>query len=79
MTCPKCSSAARVRVGNHRYDESGIAGITLVNVEIRECPHCKWSTVDPPQRRELIEAITRSLAGGGPVRLRFEDGRWRQV
>lgn len=79
MTCPKCQSQARIRVGNHRFDESGIAGIVLVMVEIRECLACGWSAVELPQLHELIEVITRSLAAGGPVQLRFEDGRWRRL
>jgi len=77
--CPLCDGALRTRVGDRRYDECGIAGITLVDVEIGECLRCGWSGAATPEPRQLIETIAKSIVGRAELRLRFVDGRWARV
>lgn len=76
--CPDCGGPTTSARGNHPYDESGIRGILLMNVEINRCGRCPWKGVVLPERDDLIDAIAR-WAEVGELRLVHVDGKWRRA
>jgi putative zinc finger/helix-turn-helix YgiT family protein len=46
---------------NHRYDESGLPGLVLENVEVRHCPKCGNDVVVIPRMAQLHRTIALAL------------------
>jgi putative zinc finger/helix-turn-helix YgiT family protein len=47
--------------GTHRYTESGLSNVTLLNVDTRSCPECGEREVVIPKITKLHELIARAL------------------
>jgi putative transcriptional regulator len=58
MKCPTCRTEMESRREAYRYDECGLANVTLLKVEVRQCPAC--GTRAPVIRH--IEGLHRALA-----------------
>jgi len=60
---------------NHRYTESGLANVTLVGIEVSECPSCGERLVSIPRMAQLHRAIALELikkpAKLAPAEIRF--------
>jgi hypothetical protein len=61
MTCPKCGDVMAMTRGAHRYLESGLSDVTLLDVEICECA-CGERAIVVPHRAELHALIGRTIA-----------------
>jgi putative zinc finger/helix-turn-helix YgiT family protein len=61
MKCVNCGSALKSTTGTHRYTESGLSNVTLVNVELRACPACGENEVVIPKVETLNRMIARGL------------------
>ena len=62
MKCPECrESELRSRRENHRYDESGLSGVVLEDIEVRRCPKCAAQFVSIPRMAQLHRAIALAL------------------
>src|SRR5262245_52050869 len=59
MRCTNCGNPMRTTRGRHRYTESGLPNVTLVNVDIRSCPRCGEREIVIPQIAKLHEMIAR--------------------
>ena len=65
MKCVNCGEpAVRSTRGAHRYTESGLSNVTLLNVEIRSCALCGEREVVIPKIEELHRVIARALITG---------------
>ncbi len=62
MKCSACSETMRISRENYRYDESGLPGVTLVNVEVRRCPECGEHEVVIPHMEALHATLARVVA-----------------
>ncbi len=75
MNCMQCGTRMRSARENHRYDASGLAGVTLVGVEVVRCPKCEEYEVTIPRIEELHRLIALALinkpARLAPVEIRF--------
>jgi putative zinc finger/helix-turn-helix YgiT family protein len=75
MKCLQCGSPMVSRRENHKYDDSGLPGITLVNVEVRRCRNCGEYEVVIPRieslHRLIALALTRKPARLAPTEIRF--------
>src|SRR6185312_17329075 len=40
IKCHVCGTAMESRRENHRYTQSGLSNVTIVNLEVRHCPNC---------------------------------------
>jgi putative zinc finger/helix-turn-helix YgiT family protein len=73
--CLNCGAGLKTTRGIHRYTESGLPNITLVNVEIRECPDCGEREVVIPRmeqlHRTIAHAISRQTQPLKPEEVRF--------
>jgi putative zinc finger/helix-turn-helix YgiT family protein len=61
MKCVQCGGAMKSSRGTHRYTESGLSNVTLVNVEMRVCPQCGEREVVIPKVEMLHRLIARAL------------------
>jgi putative transcriptional regulator len=61
MRCIECGGAMKTRRENHYYKESGLSGITLVNLEISQCENCGQKEVEIPAIAQLHALIVRSI------------------
>lgn len=62
MRCPKCRGEMTSTREAHRYAESGLPNVTLVDVEVRHCPRCGERTVGIPRVEELHRLLALELA-----------------
>jgi putative transcriptional regulator len=60
--CMKCGATKEREIVTRTYDESGLEGITLVNVPIYRCPVDGDVTVAVPRMAELHRLIALELA-----------------
>jgi putative zinc finger/helix-turn-helix YgiT family protein len=62
MICPDCRSAELAEVReNIRYDECGLAYITLKNIQVERCPECGNRLVTIPKQTELHRLVAMTL------------------
>lgn len=61
MTCVQCGSKMNSTRGAHRYTESGLSNVILLNVETRSCPECGEREVVIPKIEQLHRLIARAL------------------
>ena len=80
MKCPTCRSAMASRRENHRYTESGLTNVVLVDCEVRTCAGCgEGGIVIPyiePLHRELALAVIKRPGRLEPQEIRFLR-KWR--
>ncbi|MBI2898143.1 MAG: YgiT-type zinc finger protein [Deltaproteobacteria bacterium] len=62
MKCQECRGEMTSRREAHRYVESGLPNVTLVDVEVRQCPRCGERTVGIPRVEELHRLLALELA-----------------
>lgn len=62
MKCLVCGTTMKTRKENYRYDECGLAGITLVNIEVSRCPKCGEHEAAIPSIEELHRSIAHVVA-----------------
>jgi putative zinc finger/helix-turn-helix YgiT family protein len=62
MKCVQCGGTMKSTRSAHRYTESGLSNVTLLNVETRTCPACGEREVVIPRIEELHRLIARTLA-----------------
>jgi putative zinc finger/helix-turn-helix YgiT family protein len=75
MKCVRCGKALKATRGAHRYVESGLSNVTLLDVERRECPACgEWEVVIP--RIELLHQSIARAVSTLPTRLSHEHIRF---
>jgi putative zinc finger/helix-turn-helix YgiT family protein len=75
MKCPECGARLKTHREEHRYDECGLAHVTLVGAEVARCAACDYSEVTIPN----IEALHRRIAQvliDKPTRLRGDEVRF---
>jgi len=75
MKCGRCTGVMKSTRGAHRYTESGLSNVTLLNVEIRHCPECGEREIVIPRIEELHRLIARTVATE-PARLNSEQIRF---
>lgn len=75
MKCHTCGAAMKSARGAHRYTESGLPNVVLLNVERRTCPKCGESALVIPRMEELhrmiADAVSQSPAKLSPQEIRF--------
>jgi putative zinc finger/helix-turn-helix YgiT family protein len=75
MKCLECGTVMATRRGRHQYRQSGLSGVTLDGVEIRECPHCGAREVAIPRIEQLHHLIASHVihqtASLSPAEVRF--------
>jgi putative zinc finger/helix-turn-helix YgiT family protein len=75
MKCVNCGHAMTSTRGVHRYTESGLSNVTLVNVETRACPECGERELVIPRIEDLHRLIARAVATSqaklSPEEIRF--------
>jgi putative zinc finger/helix-turn-helix YgiT family protein len=62
MKCVQCGAPLATARGVHRYTESGLSNVTLVNVEIRTCAACGEREVVIPKIEHLHRMIARTIS-----------------
>lgn len=62
MRCPECRGEMTSKREAHRYAESGLPNVTLVDVEVRHCPRCGERAVAIPRVEELHRLLALELA-----------------
>ena len=62
MKCPECRTQMTSTREPHRYAESGLPNVTLVDVEVRHCPKCGERAVAIPRVEELHRLLALELA-----------------
>jgi putative zinc finger/helix-turn-helix YgiT family protein len=62
MKCVSCGKSCKATRGAHKYVESGLSNVTLLNVELRQCPACGEREVIIPHIEELHRVIARTIA-----------------
>ena len=62
MKCVHCGSVTKSTRSAHRYTESGLSNVTLLNVELRNCSACGEREVVISRIEELHRLIARTLA-----------------
>jgi putative zinc finger/helix-turn-helix YgiT family protein len=75
MKCVRCGKELKATRGAHRYVESGLSDVTLLNVERRECPACGEREVVIPHIEQLHRSIARTVSTL-PTRLSHEHVRF---
>ncbi len=75
MKCAQCGSTLKSTRDTHRYTESGLSNVTLLNVEMRNCQECGEREVVIPRIEELHRLIARTVALE-PARLSAEQIRF---
>jgi putative zinc finger/helix-turn-helix YgiT family protein len=75
VVCSNCGAEAGRTIGAYRFTESGLSNVTLIGVELIECPKC--GNVDPiiPDVNDLMRAIAWHVATQR-FRLAGEDVRF---
>ena len=53
MKCASCGHDMNRTIGTHRYEESGLNYVMLMNVAIYKCPDCGETEVEIPRMEEL--------------------------
>ena len=75
MTCVRCGGAMTSARGTHRYTETGLSNVVLVNVEMRACSACGERELVTPRievlHRAIAFALTRQTAALTPEAVRF--------
>lgn len=75
LNCFGCGHAMTTGRENVKYDESGLPGVTLVDVEVSRCGHCGQYEVAIPRIEELhrvmATAVVRKSARLTPAEIRF--------
>src|SRR5215813_15453270 len=75
MKCPQCRHQMVRSIENHRYTESGLSNVVLVDVEVRRCQNCGEITVSIPRieelHRTLAMALIRQTGRLAPSEIRF--------
>src|SRR5215813_14669976 len=61
MKCPQCRHQMVRSIENHRYTESGLSNVVLVDVEVRRCQNCGEITVSIPRIEELHRTLAMAL------------------
>lgn len=62
IQCLTCGKALKSVRENHRYVESGLPNVTLVNVEVRRCPHCGEQELVIPKMDQLHRVLAGAVA-----------------
>ena len=62
MTCSVCGGRLKSRRENHRYTESGLTRVTLINVEVRTCPTCGERELVIPRIEELHRVVAHAIS-----------------
>jgi putative zinc finger/helix-turn-helix YgiT family protein len=75
VTCVSCGHALTATRGAHRYTESGLSNVTLLNIETRTCAACGEREVVIPRMEELHRLIARTIAFA-PTKLNAETVRF---
>lgn len=75
MTCMECGAAMKTKTENHKYEASGLSGVTLLGVQVSSCPKCGDREVTIPDIEGLHRVIAVTLASKGP-RLAPEEMRF---
>jgi len=73
--CSNCGGAAKSRIGNYRFVESGLKNVLLLGIELIRCPRCK--NVDPviPFVNRLMQVLAAAVAGK-PCKLTGDEVRY---
>lgn len=75
MKCIRCEHTLKTERGAHRYAESGLSDVTLVNVEIRTCPSCGEREIVIPKMEQLhrlmADMVIRETTRLSPERIKF--------
>lgn len=75
MTCLQCGKSMAGKREAVKYDASGLAGITLENVEVRKCSGCGERELVIPKIEQLHAVIAASIIKK-PARLSREEIRF---
>ena len=67
-TCTQCGGATDSTRGPHLYKESGLASVTLLNIEVHACRACGARELVIPRLPELHQLIAGTV-GTQPGRL----------
>lgn len=60
--CPNCGSKdITVARGEHKFLESGLDNVILVNVEIKKCDNCGEKVVSIPNPNQLLKVIGEQI------------------
>lgn len=57
MWCAHCGQEMTCQPGTHRYEESGLKNILLINIPIWKCNHCGETAVEIPGMEELHKLL----------------------
>jgi putative zinc finger/helix-turn-helix YgiT family protein len=75
MKCLECGGRMAVRRENHRYDACGLAGVTLLRVEVARCPDCGEYEVMIPAieqlHRKIAWTVVEKRARLAPAEIRY--------
>jgi putative zinc finger/helix-turn-helix YgiT family protein len=73
--CSNCGAAAKSRIGNYRFVESGLENVSLLGIELIRCPRCK--NIDPviPSMNRLMQVLAAAVAGK-PCKLKGDEIRF---
>lgn len=66
MRCIHCGAGLKSTRGAHRYGESGLSNVTLLNVELRTCAACGDREVVIPKIEQLHKLIAHAVSLRGP-------------
>ena len=61
MKCLNCGKSLKVTRERYKYDESGLPGISLENVEVRRCHGCGEREVSIPDMEGLHRAMAKFI------------------
>lgn len=75
MKCFECDAEMQITRQDVSYDECGLAGILLKDVEVRRCPECGAEEVCIPHLENLHQAISFVVANK-PTRLSGPEVRF---
>jgi putative transcriptional regulator len=75
MKCVACGATMKTVRENHNYKESGLPGVTLVDLEVSRCEACGEREVKIPAIEQLHSLIARSIVLK-PARLVPEEVRF---
>lgn len=62
MKCLSCGGEYKITRESHRYLESGLSNVILLNLEVRRCPGCGEHELVIPKIEQLHRLIGRILA-----------------
>ena len=75
MKCPECGARLKTLSEDHRYDECGLAHVTLAQAAVARCAACDYSEVTIPNIEALHRRIARELIDKS-TRLRGDEVRF---